>query len=148
MLNSSRCGANFSSDEIYTATAHFCNEKKSESSDIVLLKRGLYQGTRLVIQTDASKKGWGVFCQSKLIGRQWTLQESAIPINVLELKVVKLALPKFVKIVQMNKAHFQLDNMTALSYLVKIGVTQNREITTLAKEICDFALSRKITITA
>ena len=48
MLNNSSCAASFSSDEIYTATAHFCNETKSQSSDTVLLKRGLYQGIGLV----------------------------------------------------------------------------------------------------
>ena len=48
VINSSSCAASFSSDEIYTATAHFCNEPKSESSDTVLLKRGLYQGIGLV----------------------------------------------------------------------------------------------------
>ena len=59
-----------------------------------------------------------------------------------------MALLIFVKILQMDKAHFQIDNMTALSYLVKMGGTRNREMATLAKEIWDFALSRKITITA
>ena len=48
VLNSSSYTASFSSDEIYTATAHFGNETKSESSDTVLLKRGLYQGIGLV----------------------------------------------------------------------------------------------------
>ena len=48
VLNSSSCTANFSSDEIYTATTHFCTETKSESSGTVLLKRELYQGTGLV----------------------------------------------------------------------------------------------------
>ena len=105
-------------------------------------------GIRVVIQTDPSKKGWGAFCQSKSIGGEWTLQESALHINVLEFKAVKLALLIFVKILQLDKAHFQRDNMTALSYLVKMGGTRNREMATLAKEIWDFALSRKITITA
>ena len=67
---------------------------------------------------------------------------------MLELKAVKLALLTSGKILQMDKAHFQIDNMTALSYLLKMGGIQNREMATLARKIWDFSLSRKIMITA
>ena len=54
----------------------------------------------------------------------------------------------FHKIFSLKAAHFQVDNTTALSYLMKMGGTGSREMTALAKEIWEFALSQKIIITA
>ena len=47
----------------------------------------------------------------------------------------------------LKAARFQVDNMTALSFLIKIAGTGSREIRTLAREIWKFALSQKIIIT-
>ena len=47
-----------------------------------------------------------------------------------------------------SRAHFQVDNTTALSYLMKMGGTGSREMTAVAKEIWEFALSQKIITTA
>ena len=79
-------------------------------------------GILVVIQTDASKKGWGALCQGKSIGGKVGIRRQHYT-HVLELKTVKLALLTFAKILQMDKAHFQIDNMTTLSYLVKMGGT-------------------------
>ena len=40
---------------------------------------------KTMIQTDASQKGWGAYCQNMSIGGQWTSQESRLNINLLEL---------------------------------------------------------------
>ena len=45
-------------------------------------------------------------------------------------------------------AHCQVDNTTAVLYLMKMDGTGSREMTALAKEIWEFALSQKIIITA
>ena len=42
-------------------------------------------------------------------------------INVLEMKAVKLALLAYHKHFQMKAINFQIDNIKALSYLVKMG---------------------------
>ena len=104
--------------------------------------------SRTVIQTDASKKGWGAHCLGKSVGGQWSQKESQLHINLLELKAVHLALLTFSKAQNLKSVHIQMDNMTALSYLVKMGGTHSRELTSLAKEIWDFLLSEQITITA
>ena len=109
-------------------------------------------GIRVVIQTDASNEGLGRIL-SRQIDRETmdiTGERSThkcVKSNKTAIKAIKLTLLTFVKIFQMDKAHFQIDNMTALSYLVKMGGTRNREMETLAKEIWDFAQSRKLTIT-
>ena len=43
--------------------------------------------------------------------------------------------------------HIRMDNMTALSYLMKMGGTKNQELTAISKEIWQYLLKRKITIT-
>ena len=74
-----------------------------------------------------------------------------VHINVLELKAIKLALLTFTKFRKINHLHLQIDNMTALSYLLKMGGgggTHSMQLLALAKEIWDYLLSRQITITA
>ena len=41
-----------------------------------------------------------------------------------------------------------MDSMVALSYLVKMGSKKNQELVTIIKEIYDYLLLHKITITA
>ena len=48
----------------------------------------------------------------------------------------------------LKTAHFQVDNTTGLSHLMKMGGTGSREITALAKEVWEFTLSQKIIIIA
>ena len=60
-------------------------------------------------------------------------------INVLELKNVKLALLTFNKQKSLKVFHFQIDNATALLYLVKMGErmggAENQILLKLSREI-------------
>ena len=90
-----------------------------------------------VIQSDASKKGWGAYCQKVSTGGQWSLQESKLRINVLELLTIKLALLTFSKMFNLSLVHFQVDNMSAFSYLMKMGGgggPPNKEMIAISKE--------------
>ena len=82
------------------------------------------------------------------IGGQWTLQESRLHINLLQIKAINLTLLTFHKMFSLKSAHFQVDKTAVLSYLMKMGGTGSREMTALAKEIWEFALPQKIIITA
>ncbi|XP_057296294.1 uncharacterized protein LOC130625258 [Hydractinia symbiolongicarpus] len=115
----------------------------------------LYNGRSLMqpqaqslLQTDASLKGWGAVCQGTRTGGMWSQTEQILHINVLELLAIKLALLSFHKMKQFASVHIQADNMTALSYLLKMGGTKNLTMIKIAKEIWDFLLLHKITITA
>jgi len=68
--------------------------------------------SKVIIQSDASKKGWGVYCQKVSTGGRWTLQESNFHINVLELLAIKLALLTFSRMFKLRSVHFQVDNTT------------------------------------
>ena len=66
-------------------------------------------------------------------------------INALELRATKLALLTFSKQKYLKAVHFEIDNTTALLYLVK---PRNREPNiTLSKELRQYLLKRQITIT-
>ena len=104
--------------------------------------------SKIVIQSYASKKGWGKYCQKVSTGGQWSLLESKVDISVLELLAVKLALLTFSEIFNLRSIHFQVNNMSALLHLMKMGGIQNKEMIAISKEILEFALSREIMITA
>ena len=64
------------------------------------------------------------------------------------MKPVKLALLAYHKHFQMKAIHFQIDNTTTLSCLVKMGGTKNKYLIELAKEVWKYLLFHGITITA
>ena len=71
-------------------------------------------------------EGLGAYCQKMSIGVQWTLQESRLHVSLLELKALNLALLTFHKMFVLKAAHFQVDNTTVLSHLMKMGATRSR----------------------
>ena len=84
----------------------------------------------LVIQTDASKSGWGVFCNEVSTGGKWSEKEN-LHINVLEVIAAKFAILTFTKGQSNIAIHLQIDNKTALSYLLKmegVGYTQQKTL--------------------
>ena len=101
----------------------------------------------MTIQTDASLAGWGAHCQGMKTGA-WTQEETFFHINVLELKAVYLGLLTFTTNRKPSHIHFQIDNTCAIAYLLKMGGTQNRCMTDIAKKIWEYLLQYEITITA
>lgn len=81
-----------------------------------------------------------------LHGRQLSKKEQAIHINVLELLAIKQQ--TFAKMNDIVCIHFQIDNKTALSYLVKMGGTASPITNKLAKQIWEIFLKKKISFTA
>ena len=103
---------------------------------------------QVLIQTDASTKGWGATCNGISTGGMWSAQEMKYHINILELLAVKLAIQTFTKYRDVKAIHLQVDNIVALTYLMKMGGTQNLKMVELAKEIWEYLLKWGITITA
>ena len=104
---------------------------------------------QIIISSDASLQGWGASCHGLTTGGPWSMEERKFHINVLELKAAKLAIMSFtLKERDAISVHIRMDNMAALSYLMKMGGTKNQELTAIRKEIWQYLLKRKITITA
>lgn len=168
VLNSRGSFVGLSSDKISATPTHSCNEREPEPSNINVPQPRLNSGIRgvgkefrtfegqvnsnLRYQGNNSdrrlKKGLGCVLSKQI--RRMTMDPTGeqFSTHVLELKGIKLALSTFVRIFELKRVHFQIDNMTALSYLIKMGGTSNREIIAISKKIWNFAMSREITITA
>ena len=78
----------------------------------------------------------------------WSVQEMKYNISILELLAVKLAILTFTKYRDVKAIHLQVDNVVALTYLKKMGGSQNLKMVELAKEIWKYLLKWGITITA
>ena len=75
--------------------------------------------------------------------------ERKFHINVLELKAAKLAvIPFTLKERDAISVHICMDNMTALSHLMKMGGYKNQELTSISKEIWQYLMKPKVVITA
>ena len=61
---------------------------------------------------------------------------------------MKRAILTFTKDKSVTAIHLQIDNMTALSYLVKMGGSLSPELLQVAKEIWDYLLANGIAVTA
>ena len=75
----------------------------------------------LQIFTDASKEGWGAQLNEHISRGNWSLPESKLHINHLELKAVLLALKEFQNLCVNNTVLIATDNTTVVVYINKEG---------------------------
>ena len=75
----------------------------------------------LQIFTDASKEGWGAHLNEHTAKGTWSLPESKLHINHLELKAVFLALKEFQDLISNNIVLVATDNTTVVAYINKEG---------------------------
>ena len=102
----------------------------------------------LQIESDASRIGWGAFCEEVHTGGPWSLEETDYHINCLELLAATLAVKTFLKD-QVNKRILLLiDNRTAVAYINNLGGTVSAQATILARNLWMWCLERGILITA
>ena len=82
----------------------------------------LISGTpNLMIEIDASRKGWGTFCMGVSTGGQWSQGESKLHINCLELLAGAFAIMTFGKSNAQMKVRLLMDNVTAAHYINRMG---------------------------
>ena len=75
----------------------------------------------LQIFTDASKEGWAAHLNEFIARGTWSLPESKLHINYLELKAVFLALKEFQKLCMGKMVLVATDNTTVVAYINKEG---------------------------
>ena len=75
----------------------------------------------LQIFTDTSKEGWGAYLNERTARGTWSVPESKLHINHLELKAVFLALKEFQDLCSNNIVLVPTDNTTAVAYINKEG---------------------------
>ena len=76
---------------------------------------------QVLTRTDAFKKDLGSVCRGIRTGGQRSKKKQDLHINQLELLTIKFIILTFAKMWKMSAIHIQVDNMTALSYLLKMG---------------------------
>jgi hypothetical protein len=101
-----------------------------------------------VIETDASKTGWGAVSEDRTVQGEWTTEEKELHINVLELKVPRLALTTLGHDWKNCHIHFKMDNRTAVANLNKMGNTKSKDLLSATQQLWALCLERGITITA
>ena len=95
----------------------------------------IYPPSQILMQTDASNKGWGAVCQGIRTRGLWSKREQEYHINLLELLAIKFAFLTFGKMMDFKSVDIQVDNQSALSYLLKMGGTKGQEFLRVSKEI-------------
>ena len=102
---------------------------------------------QMVIQTHTSPECWGANCMGTETGGKWSIEERKLHIE-LELLAMKNAILVFTKEKTINVIHIQTDNTTALSYLLKMGVTTDKTLVDISKDIWKYLILKHITVTA
>ena len=101
-----------------------------------------------VLTTDASLDGWGAVFDEIAIGGRWTKTEASLHINALELKAVLLALESFCKTMHDDHIRVKSDNVTAVTYINKMGGTKSKSCNMITKLIWEFCMKRNLLISA
>lgn len=107
-----------------------------------------YPSPTMIIQSDASKKGWGAVCEGRKIGGRWTSHEACKHINILELQAALFALKSFASDTRNTHIQLQLDNTTAVAYINNMGGIKSDELDYLAKKLWEWSISRDIWVSA
>ena len=89
----------------------------------------------IVLQSDASKLGWGAVFMDESIGGRWTPAEATAHINILELQAAFFALKSFASEVNHTHIQLQMGNTTAVAYLNNMGGSQSSELNAFTREM-------------
>ena len=113
-------------------------------------KQILTTGPQLLLERDASKIGWGLVMPNSESedGGPWTKQEQEMHINALEMKAAGIAIKSVTRDKQNMHVHLKMDNVTAVTYLNKMGGTHSHTLNQSAKEILEYCMGKQIIITA
>ena len=102
----------------------------------------------LQIFTDASKEGWGVHLNERTARGSWSVPESRLHINYLELKAVFLALKEFQDLCTGKIVLLATDNTTVVSYINKEGGMRSGPLCALLWRILTWCSQRQVTLKA
>ena len=102
----------------------------------------------IIIESDASREGWGAHCNGLSTGGLWSQSEQFLHINCLELLAGSFTIKCFAK--DKTNIHIQLfmDNVTALTFINKMGGTKSRVLASLSRDLWQWCLQRQITVSA
>ena len=100
----------------------------------------------LQIFTDASKEGWGTHLDEHTARGTWSLPESKLHINHLELKAVFLALKQFQALCCNKTILIATDNTTVVAYINKEGGFKSSSLYALLWRILSWCTRNQVTL--
>ena len=100
------------------------------------------------LRTDASKKGWGVYLDGDTTQGLWSVSESQLHINELELKAVHFAVQAFGKRLKNKHVKILCDNSTTVAYVNAMGGTKSPNCNQIAYDIWDWCVNNNSWLTA
>ena len=103
---------------------------------------------KLTMESDASTKGWGAYCQGMRAGGPWQRIEKNQHINLLELKSAFLALQTFAATKTNTHVLLRLDNRTAIAYINQKGGTHSKPLSDVACTLWNWCLRKGMTVQA
>jgi hypothetical protein len=103
---------------------------------------------KLEIYSDASTTGWGITCDNETASGIWSQDERNQHINYLELLAAFIGLKIFANNLFNCQLILRIDNMTAISYINRMGGIQFPHLTKLTKDIWQWCEARNIFIYA
>ena len=98
--------------------------------------------------TDASKEGWGAHLNESTARGSWSLPESKLHINYLELKAVFLALKEFQDLCTDQIVLVATNNTTVVSYINKEGGMRSGPLCALLWRILTWCSRKQVTLKA
>ena len=102
----------------------------------------------LIIETDASRKGWGAYCEGVSTGGPWCLGEKKLHINCLELLAGSFAIKTFTKTKACAHVKLMMDNAAAVAYINKMGGTHSHALANLAIALWEWCLNNQLIVSA
>ena len=102
----------------------------------------------LQIFTDTAKEGWGAHLNERTARGSWSLPESKLHINYLELKAVFLAIKEFQDLCTYEMVLVATDNTTVVSYINKEGGMRSGPLCALLWRILTWCTSHQVTLRA
>ena len=102
----------------------------------------------LQIFTDASNEGWGAHLNDHTARGTWSLPETKLHINHLELKAVFLALKEFRTLVCNKTVLIATDNTTVVAYINKEGGMKSGSLCALLWRILSWCTRQQVTLRA
>ncbi len=108
------------------------------------------ENPQVTLQSDASGLGWGATNGVTHIGGRWNADErmQVQNINFLELLAAFFALQSFCKDHRNIHVRIQIDNVTAVTYINKMGGIKSSQCDRLARKLWEWCIARKIWVSA
>ncbi|KAI2647963.1 enzymatic polyprotein [Labeo rohita] len=115
-----------------------CRRLFSPWSDPAFLRAGVPLGQvsrHVVMNTDASKTGWGAICNGQTASGSWSGPRLQWHINCLELLAVLLALRRFLPTLRDKHVLIRTDNVLTVAYINRQGGLHSRRMSQLAHHL-------------